>query len=88
MENNKQITHLSDEKLWNNFCRNVAWLRKRYRLSKEKMASFLQIGTRTLTQIEQGVIPPQLNGTIIIRIWKIFEKNPCQLFGTVFEEIE
>lgn len=40
-----------------NFMYNLTFLRKKFGISKRKMAELLQVDLRTLTKIENGIVP-------------------------------
>ncbi len=62
------------------FCANVKELRKKNNLSKREMAKRLGIGVKSLTLIENGIIPPRLNCEILFYIRKSFGVKPSDLF--------
>lgn len=61
---------------WVNLSYNVAWLRKKYSLSKKEMASRLRIGVKTLNRIENGEIVPKLSAGILFEIYEQFGIAP------------
>ena len=46
---------------WNTFFENIRVYRKVHKLSKRQMAKKLHIGTRSLTVLESGRIPPRVS---------------------------
>ncbi len=62
------------------FCYNVKNLREEHKLSKKQMAKILGIGTKTLTSIENGVIPPRASAELILNICDRFSISPQELF--------
>ena len=69
------------------FMQNVAWLRKRFGLSKQQMAKYLQIGVGSLTKLEQGILPPRLDVEILFTIQVLFGVPISVLLGQRLEEI-
>ena len=55
---------------------NVAWLRKRYGLSKKEMAEIMGIGVGSLTKVERGEIPPQMKVDVLVKIYRRFGITP------------
>lgn len=51
---------------------NVSYLRKELNISKNKMAEILGIGVKTLTKIEQGILPPRLSVKVLFKIQQCF----------------
>lgn len=62
------------------FFDNLKRLRRENKLSKKKMARILHIGTKTLTALENGVLPPRLKANILFTIFKEFNVTPDQMF--------
>lgn len=62
------------------FCANIKKLRISNGLSKTKMAEICGIGTKSLTTIEQGTIPPRLSASILWHISEHFKVPPHLLF--------
>lgn len=65
---------------------NVAYLRKKQKFSKEKMAKILGIGIQTLTKIEQGVLPPRLRVEVLFRMQHYFGIHVSELVGRKLEQ--
>lgn len=70
------MAYLENEKELKNLTRNIAYLRKENRLSKKEMAALLKIGVQSLTQIENGELPPRLRVSIIFDIQNVFGVTP------------
>ena len=66
------------------FCKNVSNLRKKEGLSKSKMAKNLGISTYCLSKIENGIIPPRLDISIVVKISELYEIEPSKLFEEGF----
>ena len=47
---------------------NILYLRKSNHISKREMAEILGIGIKTLTKLEQGVLPARLSVEVLFRI--------------------
>ena len=62
------------------FCKNVKRLRDEHNLSKKQMAKIMGVGTKTLTSIENGVIPPRASADIIFKLCDYFCINAQELF--------
>lgn len=62
------------------FCENLKKLRLEFGYSKKKMAEILNIGIKTLTTIENGMIPPRLNCEILFQIYTRFGIRPSDIF--------
>ena len=62
------------------FCYNVKRLRDEHNLSKKQMAKIMGVGTKTLTSIENGAIPPRASAEIILKICDHFSISPQKLF--------
>ena len=62
------------------FCNNLKNLRKTEGLSINKMAKKLNISTYCLSKIENGIIPPRLDISIVVKISKLYEIEPSKLF--------
>ena len=75
MEISKQIREEMDV-----FCQNIKTLRERHCLSKKEMAKILGIGVKSLTKIEQGIIPTRASTNIIFHLSHCFDVQPHNLF--------
>ena len=64
------------------FCINVKTIRQHERLSKKEMAKILHIGTRSLTMIENGILPPRIGVDILMRIHRRFGFRPSFMVST------
>lgn len=51
---------------------NVLYLRKTHNITKKEMAKILGIGIKTLSKIEQGILPPRLSVEVLFRIRDYF----------------
>ena len=63
------------------FCENIKKIRKKENLSKTEMSKLLGINTRTLSLIENGIIPPKLSSRIIFNIHHHFGILPQDMFS-------
>lgn len=70
------MAYLENEKELKILAKNIAYLRKENRLSKKEMSALLKIGVQSLTQIENGELPPRLHISIIFEIQNIFGIAP------------
>ena len=61
---------ISQEK--QNFCRNVAYLRKKHRLTQAQMAKIMNVGIGTVRSLERGIVPPRLNVCVLCRLHDYF----------------
>lgn len=68
-----------------NFMFNVAWLRKKYGLSKVKMAKLLGIGVGSLNKIEKGELPPRMSVDVVFNIHKHFGILPKKQFTKLWK---
>ena len=68
------------------FCKNIRDLRKRQNLSQKEMANILGIGVKSLSMIENDVLPPCLNCEILFRIQNYFGIKPPNMFDQLFDE--
>ena len=69
-----------------NFLSNVAWIRKKYGISKRKMSKALKISVESLNKIENGILPPKISIDIVFNIYISFGIEPKAMFATNFEE--
>ena len=60
---------------------NIKRLREQHKLSKKQMAEIMGVGTKTLTSIENGVIPPRARADIILKICDYFCINAQELLN-------
>ena len=65
------------------FCNNVKKLREINKLSKKEMAKRLHISVRSLSMLEQGIIPPRLSLQVAIEISRAFEMTLCDVFRAI-----
>ena len=63
------------------FCENIKALRKINNLSKKEMAKLIGIGTKSLTLIENGRLPPRLGCDVLFEIQKNFGIAPKTMFS-------
>ena len=71
------MNHRADRSI---FCDNVKKIRELHHLSLQEMAEKLHIGVRSLSMIENGILPPRLSVKIIFLLCRNFEIYPSQLF--------
>lgn len=64
---------------FDNFCHNVAWLRKHHKLSKKEMAKRLGIGVGSLNKLESGTVPPNMTSDVL--------NNLCQHFNIILSDL-
>ncbi|MBQ8893936.1 MAG: helix-turn-helix transcriptional regulator [Clostridia bacterium] len=64
----------------NVFCKNIQLLRRRTRLTQKQMAARLSISTKTLSQIESGILPPRLSCQVLFTLCEWFDLQPQDLF--------
>ena len=62
------------------FSKNLKRIRNENKLSKKKMAKILHISTKTLTALENGILPPRVKANILLIIFKEFNQPPDQVF--------
>jgi DNA-binding XRE family transcriptional regulator len=63
------------------FCENIKSIRKTNKLSKKEMAKLIDIGTKSLTLIENGRLPPKLGCDVLFEIQKEFGIAPKTMFS-------
>ncbi len=68
----------------NNFCNNIRVLRKRNGLSKKKMAQIMGIGAKTLSLIENNILPRRLKCEALIKIHDYFGILPSKIISADF----
>jgi len=66
------------------FCNNIKCLRKARGLSKREMAQKLEIGTASLTKIENDIIPPRLSVQIYYSLYYNLGVTPKQILSKDF----
>ncbi len=57
---------------WDIFVRNIIWLRKHYKIPKNKMAEILGIDIAALNKIEKNEIPDEVTVEILLNAEKFF----------------
>ncbi|MBE6567918.1 MAG: helix-turn-helix transcriptional regulator [Ruminococcaceae bacterium] len=62
------------------FCKNIRTLRTSHGLSEREMAKTLRVSVKTLTQLENGILPPHVSASIILHLSKKFGIPPKDLF--------
>ena len=65
------------------FCNNVKKLREINKLSKKEMAKRLHISVRSLSMLEQGIIPPKMSMQVAIVLSREFEMALCDVFRAI-----
>ncbi len=68
------------------FIYNFTYLRKKYGISKKKMAELLDISVTSVNKIERGELPPKLNTNIIFKIQNLFGVAVKDLMGKHLEK--
>ena len=63
------------------FCENIKSIRKTNKLSKKEMAKLIGTGTKSLTLIENGRLPPKLGCNVLFEIQKEFGIAPKTMFS-------
>ena len=61
------------------FCENIRNLRNEEKLSKTRMAKILGISIKTLTQIENGIVPNRVTCRLLFRIYDNFKILPSEI---------
>ena len=61
--------------------KNIKKLRKTNKLSQVEMAKKLNIGVKSLSKIEKGILPPRLSTSVLIEIYFHFGIRPSDLFN-------
>lgn len=56
--------------------RNISILRQRANLSKKDMATLLHISTHSLTELENGKMPPRMSYEVLLHIYEHFHILP------------
>ena len=62
------------------FYQNIKILRESVGFSKKEMAKILGIGVASLSKLEQGVLPPRAEVSIIFELSQHFNIQPHKLF--------
>ena len=62
------------------FCENIKRLRLGHKLSKKEMAKKLGIDIESLTMIENGILPQELDCEVLFQIHRNFGVLPKHLF--------
>lgn len=65
------------------FCNNVKKLRESNKLSKKEMAKKLHTSVRSLSMLEQGIIPPKMSLRVAIAISKEFGMPLSDVFREI-----
>ena len=63
------------------FTRNIAGLRTHYGYSKKHMAKLLEISVKTLTKLENGIIPPRLMVDVVFTASAHFHIAPAVIIS-------
>ncbi len=66
-------------------CENIKSLRSICKMSKKEIASKLGISVASLTKLENGILPPQLNCDFLFQIYRNFGITPAQMFQSLSE---
>ena len=67
------------------FCGNLRRLRGTHGLSKKEMAGIPGIGVKSLTLLENNIIPPRLGCELLFRASQYFKIRACDLFRLMEE---
>lgn len=68
-----------------NFCRNIAYLRRINGLTQKQMAQIMGIGVAGIAKLEKGILPPRLSCDILYKISDHFSIPIYLLFSPLFE---
>ncbi len=60
------------QEAWEIFVRNIIWLRKHYKIPKNKMAEILGINISTLNEIEKKKMPDEVTVEILLKAENFF----------------
>ena len=63
------------------FAKNLKHLRLKNNLTKKEMAVKLGIGIKTLSTLENGILPPRFRANTVFKIKSEFGFSPSQMFG-------
>ncbi|MBQ9745279.1 MAG: helix-turn-helix transcriptional regulator [Clostridia bacterium] len=66
-------------------CENVKRLRKREKLSKKEMARIMGVGVRSITMLENGVMPVRMKADVLGRLKWRFGVTIEELFSKIIE---
>ncbi len=62
------------------FCKNVKLLRENNHLTKKEMAKICNIGTKSLSMLEKGILPERLSASILFSLNEHFNIPLKDLF--------
>ena len=65
------------------FCQNVKTLRKQNGLTQKEMAEKLGIGVKSLSLMENGIVPKRLSTEVIYKVSNCFDVSASVLLSTV-----
>lgn len=65
---------------WHIFCQNIRQLRAHYGLSKTRMAGLLGVSIKTISSLEQGIVPPRMSSVVLYNIHVHFHILPHKMF--------
>ena len=65
----------------NKISKNIKKLRKEHGLSQKEMAQKLGIGSKSISMLEKGILPPRLSATVLIRIYQTYGIKPSDMFA-------
>ena len=68
------------------FCENVRLLRKREGLTQKEMAERLKVSVRSISMIENGIVPKRLSCDILFKIHFEFGIDPTDLLKNAYFE--
>lgn len=66
-------------------CRNISWLRKKHGLSKKKMAEILGVGVKTITLMEEDILPCRVGCDMLFNASEHFSVAVSELFRPMHE---
>ena len=65
---------------------NIKFLRKFYKLTKERMARISGVGIKTLNLVEQGILPPKLSVEFLFNLQNYFKISAKELISSKITE--
>ena len=71
---------MQNDKYFLTFCDNLRQLRNAHGLSQKKMAGILGIGVKSLTLLENNIMPPRLGCEMLFHASRYFNIRAYELF--------
>ncbi len=75
---------MEKNKIVSSFCNNISVLRIRNGLSKKKMAQIMGISVKTLSLLENNILPRRLKCGALIKIHDYFGILPSEIMSADF----